>query len=35
MTRQAADRLGAIVVSTEEITRVWNTLPATEESGSR
>jgi hypothetical protein len=35
VTRQAADRLGAIVVSTEEITRVWNTLPATEEPGSR
>jgi nicotinamidase-related amidase len=35
VTRQAAARLGAIVASTEEITRVWNTLPATEEPGSR
>jgi nicotinamidase-related amidase len=35
VTRQAAARLGAIVASTEEVTRVWNTLPATEEPGSR
>lgn len=29
VTRQAADRLGAIVASTEEIVRLWDTLPAT------
>jgi nicotinamidase-related amidase len=35
VTRQATERLGAIVASTEEITRIWDRLPATENSAGR